>query len=149
MIRPATEADIPDLVELGRHMHAESPEYRGIRYDVDRVAATLQRLLDGGGIIFVHEADGEIRGGIAGLLGEFWFSSERYASDLALFLHPEHRHGLIAVKLTLAFHAWAGRLGARRVVMGVTTGVNTEKTGQLYRSLGMVDSGNLFKKDFS
>ena len=45
MIRPATEADIPGLVELGRFMHEESDEYRGIRYEDDRVASTLKQMI--------------------------------------------------------------------------------------------------------
>jgi GNAT superfamily N-acetyltransferase len=149
MIRPATEEDIPTIVDLGRQMHDESPSYRDISYDPERVARAMRQLINGTGVVFLYESGGEIRGGLAGVIGEFWFSSERMASDLALFLHPDHRHGLIAVKLTLAFQSWAKQLGARRVQMGITTGVHTEDTGKLYRSLGMSDCGNLFKKDFS
>ena len=149
MIRVATEADIPRIVELGQQMHDESPFYCDIAYDTGKVSAAMKQLINGAGVIFLYETGGEIRGGMAGYMGEFWFSSERLASDLALFIHPDHRHGMIAVKLTLAFHAWAKQLGARRVQMGITTGVHTEDTGKLYRSLGMSDSGNLFKKDFS
>jgi len=149
MIRPATEADIPRLIELGQAMHEESPEYRGISYDPEKVGSTLKALINGAGVIFAYERSGEIHGALAGWIEEFWFSREKQAGDFALFVDPEYRNGLIAVKLALAFHSWAHLLGARRVQMGITTGVHADATGRLYRSLGMQDSGLLFQKDFS
>lgn len=149
MIRVATEEDLPRLLELGKMMHGESENYRGISYDEDKVRATLKELIDGAGVIFLYESMGKVYGGIAGALSEFWFSRERLASDLSLFVEPSHRNGLIAVKLSLAFLNWAKLVGARRVQLGITTGAATEKASSLYRSLGLEDSGQLFKKDFS
>lgn len=148
MIRPATDADVPAIAELGRLLHQESDEYRGISYDVDKVCETMRGLLSCGGVIFLYESGGELCGGLAGSIGEFWFSREKISGDFSLFVKPEHRHGLIAVKLILAFQAWSKQLGARRMQMGITTGIHAERTGRLYQSLGMRHAGLLFNKDF-
>ena len=149
MIRVATEADIQRIAELGCILHAESIEYRDITFDLGKVAETMLGLINGGGVIFLYESGGEVLGGIAGGMSEFWFSRERIAGDYSLFVHPDHRQGMIAVKLTLAFHSWAKLLGARRVQMGITTGINEEGTARLYQSLGMRHAGKLFNKDFA
>ena len=148
MIRPATEDDIQEIVKIGRLMHQESDEYREISYDDEKVQESMLGLLKCGGVIFLYERDGELRGGLAGSIGEFWFSREKIAGDFALFIKPEHRQGMIAVKLILAFQSWAKQLGAKRIQMGVTTGVHAEQTGRLYQSLGMRYAGLLFNKDF-
>lgn len=145
MIRVATEADIPRIVELGRHLHAESDEYACISYDPDKVAETMTGLISQSGVIFLYERDGEIVGGLAGTVTEFWFSREKIACDYSLFIEPAHRHGLIAVRLVLAFHAWSKIMGARQIKMGVTTGITG--ADRLYQSLGMRHCGNLFSKD--
>lgn len=148
MIRVATESDIHRIVELGEMLHQESDEYRDIEYDRLKVAETMLALIRAEGVIFLYESGGEVLGGIAGGMSEFWFSRERIAGDFSLFVHPDHRHGMIAVKLSLAFHNWARLMGARRVQMGITTGINTEGTARLYQSLGMKKVGILFQKDF-
>lgn len=149
MIRVATEEDICRIVELGEILHQESDEYRDIQYDRGKVTETMLGLINSGGVVFLYESGGVILGGIAGGMSEFWFSRERIAGDFSLFVHPDHRNGMIAVKLSLAFHNWARLMGARRVQMGITTGINTEGTGRLYQSLGMRMSGLLFQKDFN
>lgn len=149
MIRVATEEDIPRIVELGRMLHSESDEYRDINYDTDKVTETMRGLLNSSGVIFLYERGGEVLGGIAGGMSEFWFSRERIAGDFSMFVHPEARNGLIAVKLMLAFHNWARLMGAKRVQMGITTGINEEGTARLYQSLGMRHAGRLFNKDFA
>jgi hypothetical protein len=147
MIRPATEADIPRIVELGRMLHQESDEYRDISYDGEKVAETMRGLIDGSGVIFLYEQDGQIRGGLAGTLGEFWFSREKVSGDFSLFVEPEARNGMIAVKLVLAFRVWSKLCGARRLNMGVTTGIQEYGTSRLYTSLGLRRTGTLFTQD--
>lgn len=147
MIRVATIEDVPRIADIGAMMHAESPEYRDIEYDRDKVAQTMIGLIEHG-VVFLYESGGEIRGGVAGGLSEFWFSRERIAGDFSLFVLPEHRQGMIAVRLVLAFKAWAKMRGARRVTMGITTGIHEEATAQLYLSTGMRRNGLLFAEDF-
>lgn len=147
MIRTATIEDIPRIVELGRMLHAESAEYRDISYDQDKVAETMIDAIERRGVVFVYERDGAIIGGVAGVITEYWFSREKIAGDYSVFVEPAHRNGLITVRLILAFKAWARRLGARQVKMGVTTGITG--ADRLYQSLGMRHCGNLFVEDLS
>lgn len=136
------------MLELGRSMHSEAQNYRGVSYNEEKVAAMIKGLMDGDGVVFLYESGGAVLGGIAGQISEFWFSTERIASDLALFVCPESRSGMIAVKLVLAFQNWARLMGAQYVQMGITTGEES-RSGKLYLSLGFEPSGSIYKKALS
>lgn len=144
MIRPATNDDIPEIVELGRVMHAES-QYSTVPYSGDKVASSVAEFIDCG-VVFVAENDGLIIGGIACGIAEHWFSEEKYAFEHALFIHPDFRKGATAVRLISAFFEWANLLGAKSAKMGITTGVNVERIAKLYRAIGLVEVGPLFQK---
>lgn len=146
MIRPATPADIPRLVELGQLLH-DTSSYAGIRYIPEKVGALLGTLIAGAGVLFVAERDGRVVGGIAGGITEIWFSNETTAFDYCLFVDPQARHGLTAVGLVRAFEHWAISRGACRIELGITTGLQVEATSNLFRRLGYHDAGALFRKE--
>lgn len=143
MIRPAQMADTARIVEIGEAMHQESA-YRSIPYSRDKVLGLMRSMIQGAGVVFVAEKGGEIVGGIAGGVSAHWFGDELYGYELGLFVLPEHRHGLVAMKLLLAWKNWCKEQGARSLRMGITTGVNVEGTARFYRHMGFQDAGNLF-----
>ena len=146
MIRPATKEDIPALVALGGMLHSES-SYSNLRFIPEKVAVFLQRVIDGAGVVFVSEKDGEVNGGIAGSVMEHWFSDEKIAFDYSLFISPKYRQGIAALRLMHAFCEWAKLKGAREIRMGITTGINVDGVARLYRSMGFEDAGILFRKE--
>jgi GNAT superfamily N-acetyltransferase len=145
-VRQATIEDVTQLVKLGRLMHAEAPALNHASYDEDKVRAAITLAVQGGGV-FVHETDGEIDGGFAGMIVERWFSTDRYATDLALFVRQDRRGGFIACRVLDAFIAWCARQGvaARDVVIGVSTGVRAWDTGRLYERLGFECIGGIYR----
>lgn len=142
MIRPATEEDIPRLVELGRMMHAES-RYAGLDYAATKVDALLRRLMTDGFLIVAQQGE-RLVGGFAGMISEHWFSHDLVAADLALFIEPDARGGMTAPRLVKAFVTWAKARGASVIDIGVNTGVHTEETGMLLERLGGRLCGHLY-----
>ncbi|MNY76363.1 hypothetical protein D3C86_2159270 [compost metagenome] len=43
-----------------------------------------------------------------------------------------------------AFRIWCKARGAKKLRMGITTGIHEESTGQFYRLLDFKDAGTLF-----
>jgi L-amino acid N-acyltransferase YncA len=144
MVRDATLEDIPAMIRIGEIMHAES-RYSFMTYDGEKVAFTLKTLI-GTGFVRVHEHNGEIDGGMVGYMGEPWFSNERVASELALFIVPGKRGGMAAWYLLSEFVAWCDQQGAREITLAITTGVKVEETGKLYQRLGFEQVGGVFKR---
>lgn len=146
MIRPATLADTMRIVEIGEALHQESV-YRSIPYSRDKVIGLMRSLIQGAGVVFVAEKDGQIVGGIAGGVTFHWFSDELTGFEYSFFVLPEHRHGLVAMKLLLAMKAWCAAKGAKSLRIGITTGINVEGTARFYRHMGFRDAGNLFEME--
>ena len=144
MIRPAQPSDVDRIVEIGAALHGES-DYRDIAYNPVKVGALMESLIQGGGVVFVAEKAGEVVGGIAGGVTSHWFSDELTGFEYSFFVLPEHRHGLVAMKLILAMKAWCKAMGAKTLRIGITTGINVEGTARFYRHMGFRDAGNLFE----
>lgn len=147
MIRRATYADLPRLVELGEVMHHES-SYSVLPYSAPKVLILLENMINNADyFLVVEERSNEIVGGFAGMVIEQWFSDSRVAIDFALFMHPDHRGGMAAVRLLKAFVKWANEQGAALVTIGITTGVKEAESSKLCQLLGFRHAGVLFKKE--
>lgn len=142
MIRAATHEDIPRMVDLGRVMHGESPTFCRLRFDADKLAATISSTItSAGGFAYVEEQGDAVVGGMLAMITPHYFSHDLVACDLALFMAPEHRGGMAAVRLINAYVKWAEYHGAVVTQLGVMTGVNVDKTEALLHRLGWHRSG--------
>ena len=142
MIRPATPDDIPRMVELGRAMHGESPTFSRLRFDADKLAATIAHTIaSASGFAYVAEQGGQVVGGMLGMITPHYFSHDLVACDLALFMAPEHRGGMAAVRLLDTYVKWSAHNGAVLTQLGVMAGVNVDKTEALLHRLGWHRSG--------
>ncbi|TYL43910.1 GNAT family N-acetyltransferase [Dickeya sp. ws52] len=144
MIRPATKDDIPALVALGLQMHHES-RYRVFSFDEEKCTALAEQLIDVPfGVVLVAEHGGVIVGWMGGGIAEQWFSHDRLAFEYGVFISKEHRGGSAGCRLVKAFIQWAKDTGATEIRMGITTGVNEDRTGALYQKLGFARAGQLY-----
>lgn len=141
-LRMATVDDLPAIVVLGRVMHQES-SFAPLDYSVDRVKETISDLMDKSQFVVVAEdTNGEVIGCMAGMCTQSWFGSDMVANDLAIFIHPDHRGGMLAVKLIKTFVHWAKLAGAKQIRPGVVTGSRTAEA--LYDRLGFTRCGATF-----
>lgn len=145
MIRVATEADIPALVDLGLEMHKES-NFASLTFDVEKTKEYVKNLL-GYGIVFCSEANGTVTGFIAGFLYQPYFSYDWMASDIGLFIKKDARGGMAAPKLIDAFTKWAQEKGAKQIRPGISVGGNIEGVGRLYERMGYSIVGSVFMKE--
>lgn len=144
IVTPPALHDIAALVELGRICHIES-RFGRLPYDSERVAQRftqmIERPLTTTFFVAAHDASGELHGLMIGSVEEYFFCSERIASSIFLLVRPEHRGGLAAIKMVMAFRAWAQSRAAAEVYIGVASGVNMQRTGRFLSKLGLQLSG--------
>jgi GNAT superfamily N-acetyltransferase len=130
-------ADLPRILDLGEQMHAESPRWSRLSFNRIKAGKFLQAIIESAdGVIFLAERGGVVMGGIVGMVSEHWCSNDRVADELSLFLAPEARGGLLAVKLVKALEAWADLRGAAWLQVGTSTGLDPEGTARLYEAVG-------------
>lgn len=147
-VRKAEQADIPALLAMGAAMHAESPRFSVMPYSEEKVynlAVLLLNTPEAGGILIAESGD-IIVGMMAFVVGEHFFGPSRYASDLIVYVRPEHRGGSAFFKLITAFEKWADELGVDEKLLGVSTGVHPEQTIAALQRLGYVYFGGSLRK---
>jgi GNAT superfamily N-acetyltransferase len=141
-LRLATMDDLPPLCVLGRIMHAEST-FAPLDYDIEMVKETLTELMNKNQFVVVAEdTNGELVAVMLGKVVPTWFGNDLVANELALFIHPEHRGGLLAAKLIKMFVMWAKLAGAKQIRPGVISGNKTAVA--LYERLGFTNCGATF-----
>jgi GNAT superfamily N-acetyltransferase len=145
MLRSATLLDMPRLLELARAMHAES-RFSRLALNEEKTESLLAYLVqDSSGFVMVGEVDGLVVGAFAGSCQPHFFSDELVACDLALFVEPGRRGGVLAARLVQAFVGWAKFKGAVLIQAGISTGVNVEASTRLFHACGFRDIGPILE----
>lgn len=143
-ISTPVQHDITTLVELGHLCHLES-RFARLPYDAARVAQRLTYMIDKPltttFFVAAHHASGAVHGLMIGSVDEYFFCRERVASSIFLLVHPQHRGGLAAIKMVMAFRAWAHARAAAEVYIGVASGVQMQRTGRFLSRVGLQLSG--------
>jgi len=148
MIRPGEEKDLEQLLVLSARLRSESVTMRDIVIDEAKLTSVYRRAFDPADervCLFVYERDGVIEGGMLGFIAEYYFSRERFATDLFLYVAPDCRRGLmsgvIARRLFGRYRDWTVTRGVREVRVCVSTGVALEGAHRFFTSLGMTHIG--------
>lgn len=113
MIRPATRADIPRIVEMAQRFY-DASEYPAVFGPMAKEsAAGLAIITMDTGILLVADEGGEVVGMVCLFVEPFLFNPERtIASELAWWIEPEHRGGLLAARMLRAVNAACDAIGA-------------------------------------
>ena len=112
-IRPAAEADLPELVELLRHLFELEQDFEP---DASKQQAGLSLMLESPfAELFVAECGGRVAG-FCGVQLQISTAMGSYAAQIEdPVLHPEFRRRGIGSRLLDAAGAWAKQRGARRL----------------------------------
>lgn len=134
-------------VELAASMHSES-DYADLPYDK---LVTLNHVLEPSEVspyiaLVATNDEKEVIGFMFGIITPFFFNDMLVANDLAVFVQQNNRGYVIAKMLIEAFEEEAKRRGAVRIYLGSTTGVQPERTLQLYEKLGYSYIGGIVRK---
>lgn len=114
MIRTATGADIPRVVEMGLRFLAETKYGEHAPANPAQMAKTVEYLLASGGVL-VSERAGELVGMIGYALFPHFISGELVAGEVFWWVEPEFRGE--GVKLLLAAEIRAKDSGAVKMQM--------------------------------
>lgn len=126
MIRPATEDDIPQLLDMGDRFAAKARLVDSVGYVARDMAETFAAMIRGGHPVFIGE-----NGAIGGTSLPHPFNKAHIMAH-ELFWWSEGREGLALFK---AFDAWCAE-HCHSLRMITLHAIEPEKTGRLYERLG-------------
>ena len=123
-IRDANHSDILDITIAAKLFSKETNHPALNTINPNKVAATLQQLLDSElGLVKVACFNKEIIGAIAGVVSELPINDLVVAQELMLWLDPSHRNGKTAPKLIDGYVEWASKKGCDFVRLSALDGI--------------------------
>jgi len=146
IVRPATRADIPRIIEMGRRFYAASG-YETIAAASNPSIAGLAIITMDQGVMLVAESDdGDVIGMACLFLEPFVFNpSVTVASELAWWIEPEHRGGLLARKMMLAIEE-ACRAREVGVIRMAALETSPPQAAALYERMGYARSDSHYMR---
>jgi GNAT superfamily N-acetyltransferase len=116
MIRPATRADVPDIVDLGERHLRDSHYAEFVNPDREHMAAFARMLIEVPcGLLLVAETAGSIIGAIGMMATPHPYSGSLTLSEMFWYVAPEARGS--GVKLLREAERWGKAIGARHIIM--------------------------------
>lgn len=141
----AEEKHIEQILDLGQVMYEESIHFGKSSFSKEKVESLLHWAInDDKGILIVATIGNEVLGGFLGCIAPLWFSEDEVAMDMAIFLHPKYRHGLIGVKLINEAFKMAKEKGVSEFMISNATGYESERVESLFEFVGMKRIGGVF-----
>lgn len=123
---------------MGRAMHGES-RFARYAFNPQKYAAFLRRLIPQG-LSFAAEKEGEIVGAFIGGLAEHPAVDAYFSYDWLTYVRPKHR-GYLGWLLVKRYIHLAQAMGVEDIHIGVSAGIATERTEQMYSALGFTRIG--------
>ena len=146
-VRRATERDVVQMTWLFEVMHSET-RFGAFDYDQVTTASFILAVVnDPTQFAHIAEHDGDVYGVLLGYVVTLPFGRDRVAYDTWFYVRPDKRGGLAAKTLVSRFRAWAGEQGARKVAIGVSSGVNDERAGIFLQRIGFERVATCYERD--
>lgn len=147
-VRGAGPDDLDALIELGSRMRAESVEsFPSIERECAKKQLDMTVAMPDIFLAAIAENDGTPIGMVTAVAGSYAFSSERRAVSDLLFVLPERRGMVAAKRLVQRFLDWSDSVGAETAIIGISTGVSPERTGQFLELMGFRLMGTTYRRE--
>lgn len=144
MIREASQADIPRIVELGSESLLEGP-YRELIKDKPEQTAQLaiEVIREKGKVLLFENDEGKIVGLLGFIIFPHYFTGEITAGEMIWYVSPDERKGCGAIRLLWAAEKLAKELGAIRMQFTAPT----SEVGAIYKRFGYQQIEVSFQKE--
>lgn len=146
VIRPATMDDVPRIVEMAERFYPTSgyPDLYGPM--ARESAAGLAIITMESGVMLVAEHDGELVGMACVHIDHFLFNAAiKVGHELVFWIEPEHRGGMLAVRMLRAVDKAVADRGAQVNRMAILS-TSPDQAGALYERLGYARTETNFSK---
>lgn len=143
MVEMYTPDMLPDAIRLAKGFLAEGM-FSECSFNQEKFAAVIEH--PSVFYAFYKNSDGERYGFFIGTISDQFFGDDLIAMDMGVYIDPEYRGGIGAVRLVQAFESWAKENGAKEVYLSQSSGTDIERTASFYERLGYSKAGFVTKK---
>lgn len=117
-IKYCEEEDIPAVVEMAKSFFKESPYASVVALDAFKLEEVVRGLFNNPScMVLLGLSSGTPVGMLLAQVSETIFSRHKIASEIAWWVHPDHRGNGISTKLLDGYEYWAEQMGANFISM--------------------------------
>ena len=147
-VRTATIQDLDTLVDFGKRLTKESPNFSKQGFDEEQATRYFTHLiLNQESIFLVCDEYQNTVGALIGAIDICWRTNHRLAYENGVYVLPEYRSSGAASHLINWFIDWSKINNADRIQLGTMSGIHAEKTIQLYEKLGFELIGHVLEME--
>ncbi|WP_294609752.1 GNAT family N-acetyltransferase [uncultured Gilliamella sp.] len=149
MIKEATLLDLPKVFEISKEVYSAAVNHRNIyAWDDSKALLMLKHYIaSDNAAIIIDENSQKLKGFIIVELVTPAAGLELIASEVAFFVRPEFQGSITAFRLIKGYESWAKQKGANHIELGVSSGLNQERTLYMYSALGYRPSSVTYIKE--
>lgn len=141
LIRPATMADMPQLLEMGRALHDENGLMTVSEQRIQEAA--VHGIQNDDIIVGVIGPVGAVEAMIYLVVGKFWYTDDLHIEELFTYVKPEFRASKNAKALVQFARDTADRLGVP-LLIGIISNARTKPKIKLYERMLGAPAGAYF-----
>jgi GNAT superfamily N-acetyltransferase len=143
-VRKATYGDLDTILGMGEMMHSES-DYATLNFEPAVFRRFLENLIPSPeGIAFVYENEAnQVVGFMLAMIGSPYFTSDKVANEILLYVDPASRGGRGGYRLIKAYREEAIRLGAKHISLCNSTNIDSNRVSALYTHMGFRHVGHI------
>lgn len=151
LIRPIQPADIPAIIHLGGLMHEES-DMRVLDLSPSKIADTCYEIIASQhnepgttpmfGVVAIQK--NSVIGMMGGYVASPCYSDDVVAWDILTYVHPAFRGSMAFIGMAKAYAKWARTTAAKLIFLSTSSGINPEKTVDIFKRLGFKPQGGVF-----
>jgi len=140
--------DLPDmgkLVDLAMEL-LEQSIYSDIKPDKLKFRKLVGNMMlsKNGRVWVIVDDDDEPQGFLLGMVTELFFSRDKYATDIAVYVRKSYRSYVPEMFQQFITWAWS-KPRVKEIKLGISSGMDEGgRTGKFYESLGFIDAGGLY-----
>lgn len=138
MIRQATKKDLLPILGMLCSMHGET-RYSVFPLNKEKLSCFVENMIDNALVLICDE------GVFIGMVSEMYFSDCLMASDVILYVKPEHRGKGIGGELAMEYIDWAVNNGAKDIGLSTSTGLSSKAIERIASRYEMEKTGMSFK----
>ena len=139
--------DLEWLINISKKHHEES-DWSEVKYSEEKCDKYIRAATNDPNYFgIIAEKDEERIGFMAGRLLEYYFSHEKYARQVDIYVDPTHRNGMAGIFMMRKFIEWAKMKGALEVYFEPRLSDNEiKKFDAMARRLGMEHFANAYRR---
>ena len=150
VVRELAAGDEAPLIKLGREMWEESANFNRHPLNEEKLKQLALAVYTSDFLAcFIASNDKGPQGIWVGGVHPLWYSDDLSVHDIVFYVRKQYRGSSAALKLVKSAEKWGQSMGASEINIGLSSGIDTEKTSCFFNKLSYMHNAVQMTKELN